>query len=459
MKRFFVFILALIATLLLSSCGGKGSASSAPANVSIVTGDSSVTISWDAQPGVEYWIWKTAGTSIDIPSCTSACTTLVQAASPTVITGLVNGQAYAFTINGRTSGGPGGPGSTSISVTPRLAGGLDLNGISTWKQPSALNTQEDLHGIAYGVPLVNTLTENLVILGSAGVFVAAGNNGSLFSGLISSIDGSVSWTPSGNTLPHNNLNAVTFNNGKFLAVGDGGEILLSSDGTNWTVEPNADTHNLYAVSNIGLEFIAVGDSGTILTSSGGGVNWTRSSPTTESLYGITYGAGMLVAVGAGGTFVYSSDNGATWQETTQHPAPLPDLKSVAYGAPQLAELYYLFTPQNGYTLQTPPLATFVAAGVNGTVLTSQDGITWSTQNPIQSNSINAVTYGHEFVAVGDGGSIFTSIDGLTWTTTHNDSPLLPNLYTVLPTFYSGGQYANHFGYAAVGANGSNMFAQ
>ena len=459
MKRFFVFILVLIAPLLLSSCGGKGSSSSAPANVNIVAGDSSVTISWDAQPGVEYWIWKTLGTSINIPSCTSACTTLVQASSPAVVTGLLNGQAYAFTINGRTNGGPGGPGSTSVSATPRLAGGLDMYGNSTWTQPAALNTQEDLHGIAYGVPSVNTLTANLLNPGSTGVFVAAGNNGSLFSGLVSNLDGSISWTPSGYSSSHSNLNAITFNNGKFLAVGNGGVILLSSDGINWTPEPNADTHNLYAVSNVGLEFIAVGDSGTILTSSSGGVNWTRTSPTTQTLYGISYGAGVIVAVGASGTFVYSADNGFTWQETTQHPAQLPDLKSVAYGAPQLSELYYLFTPQNGYTLQTPPLATFVAAGANGIVLTSQDGISWATQNPIQSSSINSVTYGHEFVAVGHGGSIFTSIDGVTWSTTHNDSPSLPELYSVFPTFYSGGQYANHFGYAAVGANGSNMFAQ
>ncbi len=447
--------MVIVATMLLASCGGKGSSAPAPANVKVVAGDASVTISWDMQTGVEYWIWKTAGTTIDIPSCTSACTTTGQnggASSPLVITGLTNGTTYAFSINARSNGGPGGPGSPPVIATPRLAGGLD-NGISTWGSGAALSAQ-DLHGVAYGVPAVNTLTSRVVNLGSSGVFIAAGNNGSLFSGIISSIDGSITWAPSSSIQTSANLNALTFNSGKFLAVGNGGAILLSTDGTTWTPETSGTTNDLYAVSNNGTGFIAIGANGTLLTSIDG-VTWaTGNSGTTQTLYGITYGNGMYVAVGAAGTLI-TSTNGSNWQ-TPQIPSPLPDLKGVAFGFPQLA---YVQTPQYAYTSLNLPAATFVAVGSNGTLLTSPDGVSWTTQNPIPSNSLNAVAYGHQFIAVGDGGSIFTSIDGLTWLPAKNYSPSLPNLYSVIPALYAGGQFANQFVYAAVGASGTNMLAQ
>ena len=54
-------------------------------------------------------------------------------------------------------------------------------------------------------------------------------------------------------------------------------------------------------------FVAVGDNGTILTSSDG-TTWTsRTSGTTEKLRGGAYGNSTLVVVGASGTILTSSD--------------------------------------------------------------------------------------------------------------------------------------------------------
>jgi predicted small lipoprotein YifL len=440
MKRFFAFIMVIVAAMLLVGCGGKGSSASAPSNVNVVAGDTSITVSWDMQPGVTYWIWRTTGTYLDIQNC-NACTTLINAPSPTVITGLTNGTTYSFSINGRTNGGPGGPGSPSVSATTRLAGGLDNNGISTWNRPGNPLGTQDLHGVAYGVPSVNTL--------GLGVFVAAGNS-SLFSGIVSSTDGSISWTPSNNTPTNANLNALTYNSGKFLAVGDGGAILYSTDGATWASVTSGTISDLYAVSNKGSGFIATGANGTLLTS-GDGINWVAgNSGTTNTLYGITYGNGIYVAVGANGTLITSTDQGAIWGTIASSTNSY--LKGVAYGVPKLA---YVYTTQN----LPVPAATFVAVGANGTLVTSPDGVTWTTQNSISSTSLNAVTYGHQFVAVGDGGSIFTSIDGLTWLPTRNSAPSLPNLYAVMPATYVGGPYAHQYVYSAVGASGTNMLAQ
>jgi hypothetical protein len=119
----------------------------------------------------------------------------------------------------------------------------------------------------------------------------------------------------------------------------------------------------------------------------------------------------------------------------------------------------VYTPQNGYTYQNLPAATFVAVGTNGTVVTSPDGVTWTPQNPIRTTSLNAVAYGHQFVAVGNGGNIFTSMDGLTWLPAQNSISSLPNLYAVIPALYVGGQFANQYVYSAVGASGKNMLAR
>ncbi|MDT7910494.1 WD40/YVTN/BNR-like repeat-containing protein, partial [Thermus sp.] len=62
---------------------------------------------------------------------------------------------------------------------------------------------------------------------------------------------------------------------------------------------------------------------------------------------------------------------------------------------------------------------FVAGGMNRTILTSSDGVTWTPQRTPETGytfSLNDVTYGNGlFVAVGDFGTILTSPDGVNWT--------------------------------------------
>jgi hypothetical protein len=65
---------------------------------------------------------------------------------------------------------------------------------------------------------------------------------------------------------------------------------------------------------------------------------------------------------------------------------------------------------------------FVALGSDGSVASSPDGFTWTTNNRISSTgSMNGIAFGFvggvtgTYVAVGDGGQIFTSTDLGTWT--------------------------------------------
>jgi hypothetical protein len=63
---------------------------------------------------------------------------------------------------------------------------------------------------------------------------------------------------------------------------------------------------------------------------------------------------------------------------------------------------------------------FVAVGDNGTILTSPDGVTWTSRGSGTSSNLNSVTYGNrQYVAVG-GNSVLGSTDGIIWNS-YNDS--------------------------------------
>lgn len=403
MKRFLALLIVITVSILLPGCRVSGSSAPAPTNVAVVAGDTIATVSWDMLPGVEYWVFKAAGTDITPRGCYGMpqCQMLMKATSPTVVSGLTNGTVYAFTVNGRRDGGPGGPGSPAVQATPRLAG-------ATWSTGAALGTG-NLQGATYGT-----------------VYVAAGTSGALFS----SADG-IAWTALTNPLPAANFNAASYYGGNYLVAGAGGAILRSPDAVTWTAQTSGTTNDLYAVSNYGTAgFVATGATGTILTSIDG-ITWSVIPPiTANTLFGITYGNSKYVAVGAAGTLLTSTD-GRTWNSQISNTSNM--LKGVAY-APVIG---------------TTGTGTFVAVGANGMVVTSIDGgATWTPATlPFAPTAvINSVTYGRQFIAVDNTGNIFTSIDGLAWTLAQTTtSPL----YAVTHGLYD---------YAAVGASGLNIHA-
>lgn len=111
-----------------------------------------------------------------------------------------------------------------------------------------------------------------------------------------------------NPLPQgNHLNGVAFGNGIFVAVGDEGTILTSSDGATWNKMTSGGTEPLLGISYGSGTFIAVGDG--ILATSPDGENWTTRFPgIRKRLRGLTHGIGIFVAVGDEGTVVVSPDS-------------------------------------------------------------------------------------------------------------------------------------------------------
>ena len=158
------------------------------------------------------------------------------------------------------------------------------------------------------------------------------------------------------------------------------------------------TDNLHAVC-FGLgKFVAVG--AYVSASSADGKVWSRSTSGNSIFYGsaITASASRFVAVGVNwssslGAFVsgiYSSIDGVTW--TNASPSRNETLRGVAYG--------------NGR---------FVAVGNQGVIWSSADGLLWSVLQLVSRKDLRDVQFnGSSFLAVGDSGTALLSADGVNW---------------------------------------------
>jgi photosystem II stability/assembly factor-like uncharacterized protein len=191
---------------------------------------------------------------------------------------------------------------------------------------------------------------------------------------------------------------------QMVAVGAAGTVLNSTDGTTWTAPVSGTAQRLNGVIKATTNWVAVGDAGTVLTSPTG-ATWatiSTASATTANLLDVVSNGNMIVAVGEGGTIIYSNDAGATWSAVNS--TVTSTLRGVQYDGA-------LFVVAGG---DSTPLA-----ALEGIVLISSDGVSWSKQTA----GVNAALAGaaHTVVgltktrfAVGSGGSVICSANGTSW---------------------------------------------
>lgn len=220
--------------------------------------------------------------------------------------------------------------------------------------------------------------------------------------------------PNGNPQaePHT-LYGVTFANGIFVGVGDGGTVSISSNATNWTESATATTNKLNGIAYASGLFVAVGDGGAVETSTDG-MHWVlRTSGTTNSFAAVAYANGEYVAVGS--SVVINSPDAVNWSPAT---SGLSGATGVAGGS-----------------------AGFVAVGNTSEVFYSANGSTWTSQQLTAPGSVfvgaslqnSIVTYANGAYLVGSfryassqsaDSFIFRSTDGNYWTTN-----VLGNVFT------------------------------
>ncbi len=249
------------------------------------------------------------------------------------------------------------------------------------------------------------------------------------------------------------LEGIAYDGAQFIAVGmdngGGWEMVTfsSPDGTYWTkrYDSNSGSGSNVRFNDVAIGggvYIAVGDNGAIIRSTDG-ISWSPvSSGTTTNLSGVSYGEGTFVAVGAasggGPAIVFTSADGTSW---TDHSSGV-DLESWRgfYDVEYLKDRFLasgwhariLHSLDQGQTFTTsmtgngliiPAFAygngIFFAAGLEKVYsgawytydinLISLDGANWTTLSTASQNDRNAaVFYNGTFITVGDGGAIWQS---------------------------------------------------
>ena len=104
------------------------------------------------------------------------------------------------------------------------------------------------------------------------------------------------------------INAITYGNGKFVAVGNSGKGAYSPDGINWTAisDMKNEGSNLLAITYSNGIFVAVGAFGRGVYSTDG-VTWLAIDDTTtlSTINTITYGQNKLMMGLSDGKVLYS----------------------------------------------------------------------------------------------------------------------------------------------------------
>ncbi len=505
----FSCLAAITAALMLAGCGSSVSTPTnfTPVLKAVTPGDTQVTLTWDNTPGMSYWVWWLQSTlPVSIGATGNSVGANVMALSPYVIASLNNGLPYSFAINAHAGGtnSPGGPQSNPLLATPRLAGSTWVPCTSSGSAcPSAAPT---LYGITYGANAGFYANDN----GAVRNYLAVGTGGTMFI----SPDGQ-NWnalpqqsacTPSGGGA----LRAAGFAWGTYIAAGDNGTLCYSGltpsnpyaialDFTtapltaNWytatTIPPGIGSPNFYAIGNnqyspivttnwasaAGSQ-VVVGSNGTILWS-GDGQNWylpVGDSLPARDLYGLSYNfcgipTWSWVVVGANGTIAATTDpTGSSAWTTAGIKVPSTVTQSLR-GIACTSNSTPATLPYSQGLFTVIPL--WVAAGDQGVLLTSIDGVNWSTPSNFKIDgvavtafptSIRRVIFGTQFVALGDSGAVYTSVDGANWISQNSNAggntlyDVAQPMSTTMPNGFLG--YVP-FRYVAVGAGGMTTYAQ
>lgn len=197
--------------------------------------------------------------------------------------------------------------------------------------------------------------------------------------------------------------AVAYGAGLFVAVGTNGDIQTSPDGITWTsrASPLGVGSFLYNVAFANGVFVASGQhTGPVFLTSPDGITWTQATITgtfsnTVAVCGAAYGNGIWVAISGLNSFV-SSNNGGTW---AAHPLSITPFSTIS-------ELIF-----DGSFFVTPDDSSIAPAHVGY----SSDGITWTSSNTgvNVTTDLQCIGYGGGIYVIGTAG--FPTADGIKFT--------------------------------------------
>lgn len=244
------------------------------------------------------------------------------------------------------------------------------------------------------------------------------------------------------SLPLNNIHC--FGESLFVAVGDKGLIVFSTDCESWTIANSGTEQNLYDVTySRDLEiYLAVGSKGIILKSSNI-IDWeyVQGGDTVFDYNSVTYFSDISsffitgnYAGEVSNVEILKSSDGLNW-ERVYHDDSYDDyihLSKILYSTQSneyIAIGNIKLTSDNGtnwtqqemsYSLSDliyiQDLQLFVGVGRDGVIVTSEDCSSWTSRTSGTNNDLNRIIYSEDLqiiVVVGNG-IILTSVDAINW---------------------------------------------
>lgn len=188
----------------------------------------------------------------------------------------------------------------------------------------------------------------------------------------------------------NNLSGICYAGGHYVAIGNVGTVLTSTDGQQWSAARTNTRNSFNGITYAGGQFRVLGNGGMVYSSPDGLVWDSVQTPTTLALTSLAYGKGLYVASGRQGQMASSKDF-RTW---TLIPASIYDnIQAILFHDDQ-----------------------FLLVGQNGAIFTSPDAITWTRRSSGTTHDLNSLVHdGSHYFAAGDSGTVLRSKDGVVWT--------------------------------------------
>jgi len=223
-----------------------------------------------------------------------------------------------------------------------------------------------------------------------------------------------------------------------IAVGNGGGIVYSANGSTWNLAQKTFEGWLNDVDNNGTVLYAVGDSGVVLTSTNQGATWSSYGlDFTARLLGIDFNGGSGYIVGVSGSVLYYSENTKQWLiSTSQTDADLYGVYGLSDGksAWAVGDMgMFIFTQDGGaHWSKVGSISTEQLQGVyfkdaqNGWVVgskgaflkTTNGGSSWSqvSVSGLVSQDLRAISANGNVIVVSGKNLLLRSEDtGVTWT--------------------------------------------